>query len=110
MDVWHYIQVEDIPVVPMYFAEEREMVVKDDQLIPVTEKSQLKDGDKVERVMSRFRTLGCSPCTGAVRSEARTISDIIEELLHSKESERIGRVIDHDSDGSMEQKKREGYF
>ena len=110
LDVWYYIHQESIPVVPMYFAEERDMIVDGDQLIPVTEKTRKREGDKVEKVMSRFRTLGCSPCTGAVRSEAKTIPDIIEELLDAKFSERIGRVIDHDQEGSMEQKKREGYF
>jgi len=110
LDVWHYIHAEEIPVVPMYFASEQEMVVKDDQLIPVTEKTPAREGDQVETVMARFRTLGCSPCTGAVRSTATTIPEIIQELLDAKHSERIGRVIDHDSDGSMEQKKREGYF
>ena len=110
LDVWLYIHREGIPVVPMYFAEEREMVVDGDQLIPVSEKTPPRKGQKVEKVMSRFRTLGCSPCTGAVRSEAKTIQDIIEELLEAKYSERVGRVIDHDSEGSMEQKKREGYF
>ena len=110
LDVWYYIHLENIPVVPMYFATEQEMVVRDDQVIPVTEKSPAREGDTVEKVMCRFRTLGCSPCTGAVRSEATTIPEIIEELLEAKYSERIGRVIDHDADGSMEQKKREGYF
>jgi len=110
LDVWYYIHLEDIPVVPMYFAREQDMVVRDDQVIPITEKFPPRDGDVVEKVMCRFRTLGCSPCTGAVRSEATTIPEIIEELLDAKYSERIGRVIDHDSDGSMEQKKREGYF
>jgi sulfate adenylyltransferase subunit 2 len=110
MDVWYYIHREGVPVVPMYFAEERDMIVDGDQLIPVTEKTPPRAGQKVERVMSRFRTLGCSPCTGAVRSSAKSIPEIIEELLEAKFSERIGRVIDHDSEGSMEQKKREGYF
>jgi sulfate adenylyltransferase subunit 2 len=110
LDVWHYIHQEEIPVVPMYFAKEREVVVRDDQLIPITAKTPPRRGDTVEQVRCRFRTLGCSPCTGAVRSSASTIPEIIQELLEAKYSERIGRVIDHDSDGSMEQKKREGYF
>jgi sulfate adenylyltransferase subunit 2 len=110
LDVWHYVHAENIPVVPMYFASEREVVVRDDQLIPITQKTPPRKGDKVETVMCRFRTLGCSPCTGAVRSSATTMEAILEELLEAKYSERIGRVIDHDQDGSMEQKKREGYF
>ncbi len=110
MDVWYYVHLEAIPVVPMYFAAERDMVVSGEQLIPITEKTPPRKGQRVEKVMSRFRTLGCSPCTGAIRSTATTIPAVIEELLEAKYSERIGRVIDHDQDGSMEQKKREGYF
>jgi sulfate adenylyltransferase subunit 2 len=110
LDVWRYIAAEEIPVVPLYFAAEREVVVRGGQLIPVGDKTQLQPGEKPERVMCRFRTLGCYPCTGAVRSQARSVQDIIAELEETRRSERTTRVIDHDSDGSMEQKKREGYF
>jgi sulfate adenylyltransferase subunit 2 len=110
LDVWQYIYRESIPVVPMYFAEPREMLVRDDQLITVDRPIPLKPGEKTEIVMSRFRTLGCYPCTGAIRSTARTVPEIIEEMMVARNSERATRVIDHDQDGSMELKKREGYF
>lgn len=110
LDVWQYIHMEDIPVVPMYFAREQEMIVRDDQLIPLDGPIPLKPGEKPEVVMCRFRTLGCYPCTGAVRSSAKTVPEIIEEMLEVRVSERSTRVIDHDAEGSMEMKKREGYF
>ncbi len=110
LDVWLYIYKESIPIVPMYFARPREVVVRDQQLIPVEGKMRLSLGEKAEMVMCRFRTLGCSPCTGAVRSEADTLDKIIEELMVARQSERITRIIDHDREGSMELKKREGYF
>ncbi len=110
LDVWLYIYRERIPVVPMYFAAEREMVVRGDHLIPVEGPSRLLPGEAPELVMCRFRTLGCSPCTGAVRSEANTLDKVIEELMTARTSERITRIIDHDRDASMELKKREGYF
>jgi sulfate adenylyltransferase subunit 2 len=110
LDIWRYIELEEIPVVPLYFAEEREVVVRGTQLIPVGARTRLLPGEEVQRVMCRYRTLGCYPCTGAVRSTARTVPEIIEELELAKHSERITRIIDHDQDGSMEQKKREGYF
>ncbi len=110
LDVWTYIAREDIPVVPMYFAKQRDMIVRDRQLIPVDAHTRLRIGEKSEKVMCRFRTLGCSPCTGAVRSDATTVAQIIDELSVARHSERITRVIDHDRDGSMELKKREGYF
>lgn len=111
LDVWHYVHRERIPVVPLYFAAPREVIVLGEQLtlasgIP----AERRNGARTETVTCRFRTLGCSPCTGAVRSTATTIEQIIEELSGSKKSERSGRAIDHDCDGSMEQKKREGYF
>jgi sulfate adenylyltransferase subunit 2 len=111
LDVWHYIDAENIPVVPLYFAKEREVVVRGNSLI-VTEQPfvPVLPGDRVERVMCRMRSLGCSPCTGAVRSDADTVPKIIEELVRVRQSERQLRVIDHDQDGSMELKKREGYF
>ncbi len=110
LDVWQYIHLENIPVVPMYFAREREVIVRDGQLIPMEGTIPLKPGEKPEVVECRFRTLGCYPCTGAVRSSARTVPDIIEEMMVVRISERSTRVIDHDADGSMELKKREGYF
>jgi len=110
LDIWHYIHLESIPVVPMYFAKEREMVVREGRLIPVGEITPLKAGEKPESVMCRFRTLGCYPCTGAIRSTAATVPEIVEEMMVVRHSERITRLIDHDQDSSMEQKKREGYF
>lgn len=110
LDVWQYIHQEKIPVVPMYFSKEREMIVRDGQLIPLDGPVPLKQGEKTQKVLCRFRTLGCYPCTGAVRSTAATVPEIIEELMTSKNSERITRLIDHDQDSSMEQKKKEGYF
>jgi sulfate adenylyltransferase subunit 2 len=112
LDVWLYLYKESIPIVPMYYAREREVVIRGEQLIPLETKetSRLLAGEKAVRVMCRFRTLGCIPCTGAVRSEADTIEKVIEELMVARHSERITRVIDHDRDGSMELKKREGYF
>ncbi|MHB1457132.1 MAG: sulfate adenylyltransferase subunit CysD [Armatimonadota bacterium] len=110
LDVWLYIHLENIPVVPMYFAEIRKVVVREGRLIPVYEKTPINPGETPEDVMCRFRTLGCYPCTGAVYSNAVTITDIIEEMMVARNSERITRLIDHDQDSSMEQKKREGYF
>ena len=111
LDVWHYIDVEKIPVVPMYFAKERDVIVRGNSLTVVEQPFvPLYDGERIQRVMCRMRSLGCSPCTGAVRSTADTIPKIIEELVAVRHSERQLRVIDHDQDGSMEIKKREGYF
>jgi sulfate adenylyltransferase subunit 2 len=111
IDVWNYIQVEKIPVVPLYFAKEREVVVRGNSLITLEQSFvPLLPGERPERIMCRMRSLGCSPCTGAVRSTADTVPKIIEELIATKHSERQLRVIDHDQDGSMELKKREGYF
>jgi sulfate adenylyltransferase subunit 2 len=110
LDIWRYIELENIPIVPLYFAEERQVVVRGSQLIPVGAKTRLLAGEKAKTIMCRYRTLGCYPCTGAVPSTARTVREIIEELEQAKHSERITRIIDHDQDGSMEQKKREGYF
>jgi sulfate adenylyltransferase subunit 2 len=111
LDVWHYIDVEEIPVVPLYFATEREVIVRGNSII-VPEQSfvPLLPGERLQRVKCRMRSLGCSPCTGAVRSDAQTVPEIIEELVATRHSERQLRVIDHDQDGSMELKKREGYF
>ena len=110
-DVWLYIHFENIPVVPLYFAREREMIVRGNYLLPYFESTTpLGAGEKVEKVLCRYRSLGCIPCTGAVRSEAESIADIIQELSVRTVSERATRVIDHDADASMERKKREGYF
>jgi sulfate adenylyltransferase subunit 2 len=110
LDVWHYIYLENIPIVPMYYAKPREMVVRDDQLITLEHDMPLRPGEKPELVMSRMRSLGCTYCTGAIRSEADTLPKIIEEMIQFRRSERENRVIDHDQEGSMELKKREGYF
>jgi sulfate adenylyltransferase subunit 2 len=111
LDVWHYIHVENIPIVPMYFAADREVIVRGNSIM-VKEQPfvELLPGEQVQTVRCRLRSLGCSPCTGAVRSDADTIPKIIEELIATRQSERQLRVIDHDQDGSMEIKKREGYF
>jgi len=110
LDVWQYIHLENIPIVPMYFAKMRPMVVRGETLIPVEQDIPLLPGEKAEMVMCRMRSLGCSPCTGAIRSEADTVPKIIEEMMLVRRSERENRVIDHDQEGSMEIKKREGYF
>lgn len=110
LDVWEYIEREHIPVVPLYFAKEREMLVRGDVLIPLDHPIDLLPGEKPQRVVCRMRSLGCTYCTGAIRSSATTISEIIEELKFFRRSERENRVIDHDQEGSMELKKREGYF
>jgi len=110
LDVWNYIAAEDIPVVPMYFASEREMIVRDKQLIPLDRPIPLNEGEKPQKVLCRFRTLGCYPCTGAVLSDADTREKIVDEIAIAKRSERITRIIDFDTDGSMELKKKEGYF
>jgi sulfate adenylyltransferase subunit 2 len=111
LDVWHYIHDEQIPVVPLYFAKERDVIVRGHSLIVAEQPFvPLLPGDRLERVVCRMRSLGCSPCTGAVRSNADTVPKIIEELVRVRQSERQLRVIDHDQDGSMELKKREGYF
>jgi sulfate adenylyltransferase subunit 2 len=110
LDIWHYILLEKIPIVPLYFAKERRMIVRGDSLIP-TEQSFVQSLPGEEQwVRSRLRSLGCSPCTGAIRSDADTVPKIIAELVSFRSSERANRVIDHDQEGSMEIKKREGYF
>jgi len=110
LDVWQYIEAENIPVVPLYFAKQRPMVVRGGSLIPIEQDIPLLPGEKPEMVMCRMRSLGCSPCTGAVRSDADTVSKIVVEMMLARRSERENRVIDHDQEGSMEVKKREGYF
>ena len=110
MDVWAYIELENIPIVPLYYAKEREMVVRGNQLIPIEHNMPLAPGEKPKMIMSRMRSLGCTYCTGAIASEADTMPKIINELVQFRRSERENRIIDHDQEGSMELKKREGYF
>jgi sulfate adenylyltransferase subunit 2 len=110
LDVWEYIRREEIPVVPLYFAKEREMLVRGDLLLPLDHPIDLLPGETSQRVMCRMRSLGCTYCTGAIRSEAGTLDQIIEELKTFRRSERENRIIDHDQEGSMELKKIEGYF
>jgi sulfate adenylyltransferase subunit 2 len=111
LDVWQYIYLEDIPVVPLYFAAERPVVERGGALIMVDdERMPMAPGEVPVRKSVRFRTLGCYPLTGAIESDARTLPEIIQEMLLATTSERQGRVIDHDASGSMERKKQEGYF
>jgi len=111
LDIWQYIYLEQIPIVPLYFAEKRPVVQRDGVLIMVDdERMPLRADETLELKSVRFRTLGCYPLTGAVESEADSLPAIIREMLLSTTSERQGRVIDHDSAGSMEKKKVEGYF
>jgi sulfate adenylyltransferase subunit 2 len=110
LDVWHYIERENIPVVPLYFARPRPVVVRGNTLIPMEHSPELLPHEQPEEIMCRMRSLGCTYCTGAVRSTANTVSKIIEELKSFTRSEREHRLIDHDQEGSMELKKREGYF
>ena len=111
LDVWHYIDVEKIPVVPLYFARDREVIVHGQSLIMAEQPFvPLPPNARREIVRCRMRSLGCSPCTGAIRSDADTVPKIIDELVGVRNSERQLRIIDHDQDGSMEMKKREGYF
>ena len=111
LDVWHYIKINKIPIVPLYFAKVRPVVKKNNQLIMVDDdRLKLKSNEKVENIKVRFRTLGCYPLTAAIESNADTIEAIIKELSDSNKSEREGRLIDHDQIGAMEKKKQEGYF
>lgn len=111
LDIWQYIYLENIDIVPLYLAAERPVVERDGTLIMVDdERMPLEEGEVPMKKMVRFRTLGCYPLTGAVESNATTLPEIIQEMLLTKTSERQGRVIDHDSSGSMEKKKMEGYF
>jgi sulfate adenylyltransferase subunit 2 len=110
LDIWQYIEHEQIPVVSLYFAKEREVLVRGETLIPVEHGPVLREGEAPQRVLCRMRTLGCTYCTGAIRSTADTVPKIIEELQNATRSERENRLIDHDQDGSMELKKLQGYF
>ena len=109
LDVWRYVERERIPVVPLYFAARRPVVDRDGMLIMVDD-DRMPLPEQPRQELVRFRTLGCYPLTGAVRSEARTVAEIVEEMRAATTSERQGRLIDHDQSGSMERKKREGYF
>ncbi len=111
LDIWQYIYLESIEIPSLYLAKKRPVVERDGMLIMVDDdRMEIKEGEVVEEKMVRFRTLGCYPLTGAVESEATTLPEIIQEMLLTTTSERQGRAIDHDSSGSMEKKKREGYF
>jgi sulfate adenylyltransferase subunit 2 len=111
LDIWQYIHLQNIPVVPLYYSQQRPVVERDGGLIMVDdERMPLLPGEKPQLKWVRFRTLGCYPLTGAVESRAATLPDIIQEMLLTTSSERQGRVIDHDSSASMEKKKQEGYF
>jgi sulfate adenylyltransferase subunit 2 len=111
LDIWQYILMEDIPIVPLYYAKKRPVVERDGTLIMVDDdRMKLRAGEKVEDKLVRFRTLGCYPLTGAIESPADTLEDIVSEMLTARTSERQGRLIDSDESASMEKKKREGYF
>ena len=111
LDIWQYILRENIPIVPLYFAAERPVVERDGMLLMVDdERMKLRDGEEVLNRRVRFRTLGCYPLTGAIESDAETLDGIVSEMLIARTSERQGRLIDRDESGSMEKKKREGYF
>ena len=111
LDIWQYIHREDIPIVPLYFAKERPVLVRDGALILVDDdRLPLEPDETPEMRRVRFRTLGCYPLTGAVESNADTVTAIVQEMLLATTSERQGRAIDHDATGSMERKKQEGYF
>jgi len=110
LDVWQYIRLENIPIVPLYYAKKRPVVNRDGMWVMVDDERLPLDGEVPEEKMVRFRTLGCYPLTGAVESEADTVEKIVEEMMTTRLSERSTRAIDKDGDASMEQKKREGYF
>jgi sulfate adenylyltransferase subunit 2 len=111
LDVWQYTYLEDLPIVPLYLAKARPIVRREGTLIMVDDdRMRLHEGEQPELKMVRFRTLGCYPLSGAIESEADTLPKVIQEMLLTRYSERQGRLIDHDEDASMEQKKREGYF
>ena len=117
VDIWQYIKLENIPIVPIYFAREREVINRNGILIPASSYSTVENNpeknivhEETEKVMCRFRSLGCIPCTGAIKSDATTIDDLIVEVINARKSERENRVIDLGSDSAMEDKKKEGYF
>jgi len=110
LDVWHYIRAEDIPIVPLYFAREHPVIERDGLLLLAGDLNKPAPGEEVRRMTVRFRTLGCQLCSGAVESGATTVEEIIEETMTARKSERQGRAVDQDREGSMEEKKKEGYF
>lgn len=110
LDIWLYIQEQKIPVVPLYFAREHEVVKRGNSILLLQSGVRLLPGERPRTIKCRMRSLGCVPCTGAIESDADTVTGIIEEMLLFRKSERENRVIDHDEEGSMETKKREGYF
>ena len=110
LDIWHYIEQEKIELVPLYYAKNRAVVNRPTGMLLSEENIRITPKERVEQRLMRFRTLGCSPCTGAVESEATCSLEVLGEMLSTRVSERATRVIDHDTDGSMELKKREGYF
>ena len=110
LDIWHYIYVEKIPIVPLYFAAKRPVIDRDGMLLLAGQLNHPKEGEQVEERMIRFRTLGCQLCTGAIESQATTLEEVIEETMLAVKSERQGRAVDKDREASMEEKKREGYF
>lgn len=110
LDIWLYIHAENIPIVPLYFAKDREVVQRGNSILLLQTGVRLLPGERPRTMKCRMRSLGCVPCTGAIQSDADTVPRIIEEMLAFRKSERENRVIDHDEEGSMETKKREGYF
>jgi len=110
LDVWLYIHAENIPIVPLYYARERQAVVRNGSIVLIYSSDELLPGEKIQTIKCRMRSLGCIPCTGAIRSDADTVPKIIQEMISFRRSERENRAIDHDEEGSMELKKREGYF
>jgi sulfate adenylyltransferase subunit 2 len=110
LDIWLYIQAENIPIVPLYFAKEREVVLRNGSIVLIHDVKELLPGEKTILLKCRMRSLGCVPCTGAIRSQADSVAGIVEEMISFRRSERENRAIDHDEEGSMELKKREGYF
>jgi sulfate adenylyltransferase subunit 2 len=111
LDIWQYIMMENIPIVPLYYAAKRPVVARDGTLIMVDDdRMKLRDGEEVQSRLVRFRTLGCYPLTGAIESPANSLEEIVAEMFTARTSERQGRLIDSDESASMEKKKREGYF
>lgn len=110
LDIWLYIHRENIPIVPLYFARQRRVVLRGPAIVVLHSDDQLLPGEKPQHIQCRMRSLGCVPCTGAIRSDANSVPKIIEEMISFRRSERENRAIDHDTEGSMELKKREGYF
>jgi sulfate adenylyltransferase subunit 2 len=111
LDIWQYIMMENIPIVPLYFAAKRPVIARDGTLLMVDDdRLKLRDGEEVQSRLVRFRTLGCYPLTGAIESPATSLEEIVAEMFTARTSERQGRLIDSDESASMEKKKREGYF